>query len=185
LRNKIAFFSDRSGEPALYILDPDTKRIGILTDRWPYDQAVAQERISPDGEYRALVSSGDGGVQIYVQQLATGITWAITFGQAVSYDPVWSPKGDRIAYVSQEMGPAGGSDDIFSVNPQGQNKQRLTFNTWEWDKHPTFSPDGSQIVFWSNQGSGRQQLWIMNSDGSERRLLLDSPYNDWDPVWIK
>lgn len=185
LRNKIAFFSDRGGEPALYILEPDTKRIGLLTDRWPYDQAVAQERIAPDGEYRAAVSSGGGGVQIYVQQLATGITWAVTFGDAVSYDPVWSPKGDLIAYVSQEMGPSGGSDDIFTVNPQGQNKQRLTFNTWEWDKHPTFSPDGSQIVFWSNQETGRQQLWIMNADGSDRRLLLESPYNDWDPVWIK
>jgi TolB protein len=83
------------------------------------------------------------------------------------------------------MGPGGGSDDIFTVSPQGDNKQRLTFNIWEWDKHPSFSPDGSFIVFWSNQTSGRQQLWIMNADGSDRRILLDSPYNDWDPVWIK
>jgi TolB protein len=130
-------------------------------------------------------SSGERGVQIYVTKLSTGISWAVTFSKAVSYDPVWSPRGDIIAYVSQEMGPGGGSDDIFTVNPQGQDKRRLTFNIWEWDKHPTFSPDGSQIVFWSNQITGRSQLWIMDVDGGNRRILLDSPYNDWDPVWIK
>jgi TolB protein len=83
------------------------------------------------------------------------------------------------------MGPANGADEIFVVNPQGKEKKRLTFNTWEWDKHPTFSPDGSQIVFYSNRGSGRRQLWVMNADGSNQRVLLPSAYNDWDPVWIK
>ena len=128
---------------------------------------------------------GERGIQVYVTQFRTGISWAVTFAKEISYDPVWSPQGDLIAFVSQEMGPHGGADEIFSVNPQGRNKERLTFNTWEWDKHPSFSPDGSQIVFWSNQTTGRKQLWIMNVDGSERRILFYSPYNDWDPVWIK
>jgi Tol biopolymer transport system component len=128
---------------------------------------------------------GERGTQVYVTQLNTGISWAITFSDRISYDPVWSPRADLIAYVSQELGPQGGGDDIFVVNPQGSDKQRLTYNTWEWDKHPTFSTDGSEIVFWSNQETGRKQLWIMNVDGSERRILLNSPYNDWDPVWIK
>jgi hypothetical protein len=185
LRGKIAFFSDRGGESAVYILDPDTGRLGLLTDRWPYDLASAQDRYSPDGQYAAVVRGNDVGVQIYVTQLSTGTSWAITFGAALDYDPVWSPQGDLIAYVSQEMGPAGGADEIFVVNPQGSGKRRLTFNTWEWDKHPSFSPDGSQIVFWSNQTTGRKQIWIMDSDGTDRRIFLQSPYNDWDPVWIK
>jgi Tol biopolymer transport system component len=63
--------------------------------------------------------------------------------------------------------------------------QRLTFNDWEWDKHPSWSPDGSQIVFWSNRETGLHQLWIMNRDGSNQRRLLESPANDWDPVWVK
>jgi len=71
------------------------------------------------------------------------------------------------------------------VTPQGKNQRRLTENSWEWDKHPSFSRDGSRIVFWSNRLTGTRQLWIMNVDGSQPRRLLDSPYNDWDPVWIK
>jgi TolB protein len=120
-----------------------------------------------------------------VTQLSTGISWAVTFSAGPNYDPVWSPRDDLIAYVSQEMGPEGGGDDIFAVNPQGSGKRRLTYNTWEWDKHPSFSPDGLQILFWSNQMTGRKQLWIMNSDGTDRRIFLSSPYNDWAPVWIK
>ena len=27
--------------------------------------------------------------------------------------------------------------------------------------------------------------WVMNKDGSGQRRLLDSPYNDWDPIWVK
>jgi TolB protein len=187
LRGKIAFLSDRSGGqlPDVYVLDPETKRVALLTDRWPYEEALRLDRLSPDGTHMVSVTTGERGEQIYVTQLKTGLKWAITFSTRLSYDPAWSPLGDVVAYVSQEMGPEGGSDEIFRVNPQGSEKERLTFNTWEWDKHPTFSPDGSQIVFWSNQTKGTRQLWIMNLDGSDRRILLDSPYNDWDPVWIK
>jgi TolB protein len=187
LKGKIAFLSDRGGGeiPGVYLLDPETRRVARLTDRWPYEKALLLNRTSPDGEFRAEVTEGERGTQVYVRELSTGIKWAITFSRSLSYDPAWSPRDDVIAYVSQEMGAQGGSDEIFSVNPQGSDKKRLTFNTWEWDKHPTFSPDGMQIVFWSNQTTGLRQLWIMNVDGSSRRILLESSYNDWDPVWIK
>ena len=79
------------------------------------------------------------------------------------------------------------NDEIYikTMDPSDQQQRRLTVNQWEWDKHPTFSPDGSQIVFWSNQTTGHKQLWIMDVDGGNRSILLNSPYNDWDPVWIK
>jgi TolB protein len=105
----------------------------------------------------------------------------ITPSDRFSYDPAWSPNGDWIAYVSQ----ADGNDELFVSRPDGSEQRRLTTNTWEWDKHPTWSPDGRQIAFWSNRDSGRRQLWIMNADGSDPRKLLNSAYNDWDPIWVK
>ena len=36
----------------------------------------------------------------------------------------------------------------------------------------TFSPDGKQLVFWSNRDTGRRQLWIMNADGKGRQWLF-------------
>ena len=182
LRGKILFLSDRGGQPQVYMLDPATLRVALVTARWPYEQALAQESVSPDGKARAFVSNDVRGVpQVFIHSDYYGGDWQVTFNTGMSYNPVWSPHGDRLAFVSTEPG----NDEIYSIGIDGTDQRRLTFNHWEWDKHPTWSPDGSQIVFWSNEGSGRQQLWIMNADGSERCLLLESLYNDWDPVWIK
>ena len=182
LRGKILFLSDRSGRAEVYLLDPESGRVAVLTARWPYDVALQGGNVSSDGQERAYVQTDGRGVpQVFVHSGYYGGCWQVTFTTDMSYDPVWSPVADRLAFVSTEPG----NDEIYTINADGSDLQRLTFNQWEWDKHPTWSPDGRLIVFWSNQGSGRRQLWVVNADGTDRRLLLDSPFNDWDPVWVK
>jgi Tol biopolymer transport system component len=88
---------------------------------------------------------------------------------------------DRIALVSTDSG----NDEIFVINADGSELRRLTNNSWEWDKHPTWSPDGRNILFYSNRDTGRRQLWMMKADGSEQRIVTNSQFNDWDPIWIK
>jgi Tol biopolymer transport system component len=75
-------------------------------------------------------------------------------------------------------------DEIWVARKDQQPAQQLTHNTWEWDHHPTWSPDGRQIVFGSNR-TGKQQLRIMNADGSEQRPLSDGTFEAWDPIWVK
>ena len=86
-----------------------------------------------------------------------------------------------IAFVSASPG----NDEIYTIRPDGSELKRLTTNTWEWDKHPSWSPDGTQIVFWSNRDTQRKQIWVMNADGSNQRNLSSNQFNDWDPVWVK
>ena len=182
LRGSILFLSDRGGTPAVYVLDPDSGRVGLLTDSWPYDMAKREESVAPDGQARAFVQKDGRGVpQIYIYSDYYGGEWQVTFNTGLNYDPVWSPLGEQLAFVSTE----GGNDDIYVVDIDGQEQKRLTLNQWEWDKHPSWSPDATQIIFWSNAGTGRRQLWIMDADGRGRRILHESAYNDWDPVWIK
>jgi hypothetical protein len=182
LKNKILFLSDRGGQTEAYMLDPGTGKVALLTARWPYDVALQGENVSPDGQARAYVQNDGKGVpQVHVYSDYYGGSWQVTFNTGMSYDPVWSPAGDVLAFVSTE----GGNDDVYVIGSDGTGQRRLTFNQWEWDKHPTWSPDGRQIVFWSNEGTGRRQIWIMDADGSGRRILLESEYDDWDPVWVK
>jgi TolB protein len=102
-------------------------------------------------------------------------------GAGIVYDPAWSPVSDEIAFVATESG----NDEIWVIRRDGSQVRQLTRNEWEWDKHPSWSPDGQQIIFYSNR-TGNNQLWLMNKDGGEQRPLMDwTPYNDWDPVWIK
>jgi TolB protein len=120
-------------------------------------------------------------LQIKIYSLEYKTTRQITSLRGLSYDPAWSPTGERIAFVSIDTG----GDEIYTVDPEARELTRLTFNTWEWDKHPSWSPDGRQIVYFSNRETGRRQLWIMNADGSGQRNLSSNEFEDWDPIWTR
>ena len=192
LRNKILFWSDRLGDPKLFVMDPacvnspDGCGAAVqfwLTQDFPHRLGWEQESFSPDRQAQVIVQPDANRIlQIFRKDVPSGQVNRLTaFERGSSYDPGWSPRGDQIAFVSTEAG----NDEIYVMNADGANPLRLTFNSWEWDKHPTWSPDGSQIIFYSNRETGRRQLWVMNADGSGQRRLLESPYGDWDPVWIK
>ena len=184
-RNKILFLSDRSGSTQTWVLDPERGEvIGSVTDNQVHKEA--REMFlpsSPDGKRRVAVHpDSNRDLQINVEDSEYGTVRQLTsFPAATSYDPAWSPGGDWIAFVSTESG----GDEIYVVSPDGEDPKRLTFNSWEWDKHPSWSPDGSEIVFFSNRETGRRQLWIMNATGSDQRNLSNNEYSDWDPVWVR
>ncbi|GIV76540.1 MAG: hypothetical protein KatS3mg050_0934 [Litorilinea sp.] len=196
LRGKILFLSDRTGNEkgTLMVMNPDGSGVAVWTGgnaAWIYQQARAGQDLSPDGRYQVVVSNFQldnvatnrlDSYQLFVVSLADGARpLRLTHDGSMNYDAVWSPRGDRIAFVSN--GP--GNDEIFTIRPDGSDLVRLTHNSWEWDKHPSWSPDGSQIVFWSNRETARRQIWIMNADGTGQRNLSNNEFNDWDPVWVK
>jgi hypothetical protein len=184
LRGKILFLSDRleHEQPDVLLYDPATGRIALVTQPWAYDRAQSLESLSPDGMQRVIVRSYHNDSQLWLENTADGWQTYLTgeLGGA-DYEPAWQPGGPLIAYVAQQ----DLNDEIYVFNKDTQKKRRLTINTWEWDKHPTWSPDGKQIVFWSNRQTSRKQIWIMNADGSDQRLLFQDDWNNWDPVWVK
>jgi hypothetical protein len=210
LVGKIAFLSDRAtlandpkatplATPLVYVVNPDGSGLAILTDRWPYDQAIKRDRLSSDQRFRVLVEDAiintgkkdSSGEIVPVQLLVPSLFFfdsfyaveeQIThFGSGIAYDPAWSPTSEQIAFVSNDSG----NDEIWVVNRDGSGPLQLTRdNSNFWDKHPSWSPDGKQIVFWSNR-TGVREIWIMDSEGGNLHRLSRSGFNDWDPVWIK
>jgi hypothetical protein len=187
MRNRILFKSDRFGTEETFSYDPATGSTARINATWAWPLAQQQLALSPDGRSLAIVKADDQNIlQIYVRSLEYGTDTQITSlrqqgDDTRSFDPAWSPSGEWIAFVSTNSG----NDEVYRVSPDGQVVEQLTFNTWEWDKHPTWSPDGSQIVFYSNRDTKRRQLWIMNADGSDQRLLAASEMDDWDPAWTR
>ena len=80
-----------------------------------------------------------------------------------------------------------GSNAIYSVNADGTNLKRLTAD----DDHilngapyPQWSPDGQRIAFvnWARALSGGfvpTELYVMDRDGTNRRLLLHITEQSW------
>ena len=68
------------------------------------------------------------------------------------------------------------SFDIFSVNADGSNVQRLT-SADGYDAEATVSPKGDKIIFTSTR-DGDPELYIMNLDGSnQKRLTFQKGYD--------
>lgn len=189
LRGRILFFSDRPapdlGERTnLWLYDPASTALAYVTQGWVYPAAQQAElaiRLEA-GSYRLLVEpDARRALQVFVFDPQFNVRTQVSLLAGMSYDPAWSPDGNRLAFVSQDPG----NDEIYTVDRDGGNPTRLTFNGWEWDKHPSWSPSGAQIVFDSNRDSGRRQLWIMDANGANQRILLPSPYHDYAPIWVK
>jgi TolB protein len=89
--------------------------------------------------------------------------------------------GDRFVF-SQEIGGLGYEfSEIFTVGADGQDLQRLTDND-VWDLYPSWSPDGTRIVFLSWRENDLD-LYAMNADGSNIERLFDSGSHDADVHW--
>jgi Tol biopolymer transport system component len=85
--------------------------------------------------------------------------------QSVKTDPMYSPDGLKIAFISTH----DGDPEIFVMNANGTGLMKLTDNT-AVDAAPSWSPDGSKIVFTSDR-SGSFELYSMNSDGSQQQMI--------------
>jgi TolB protein len=85
------------------------------------------------------------------------------------------------------MGPSGElivlsrNGEIIVVNPTTLGNTNLTQDPAA-DNLPTWSPDGSRLVFQSDR-DGNQDVWSMNDDGSNPTNLTNHPGSDVPGSW--
>ena len=73
------------------------------------------------------------------------------------------------------------NSEVFVAESDGSNQRNLT-NHPAFDGWPSWSPDGSQIVFASNRRAN-YQIFVMNADGSNVRLVANTEGRATEPRW--
>jgi imidazolonepropionase-like amidohydrolase/Tol biopolymer transport system component len=121
----------------------------------------------------ALQDSDDADWDVAHPPLPTrSIPIEVSEGTWMSLDV--SPDGQTIAF--DLLG------DIYTM-PVGGGAATNIASGLPWEYQPRFSPDGSRIAFTSDRGGG-DNVWIMNTDGSEARQLTEESFRLLNnPTW--
>ena len=123
--------------------------------------------------YTIAYSSLDSGfVEIYSGDIDKGTPTIKSTNVKGGY-LAWSPDGKKIAFYAKYDNKKTWS--IHTMNIDGTNRKRLTHAKNKWDYAPEWSPDGKKIIFSreyrDSDKKGQQEIWIMNSDGSEQTQI--------------
>lgn len=126
--------------------------------------------VDPRGETLVFDLLGD----LYTLPLAGGEAKLLLGGLPFDAQPVYSPDGSRIAFVSDRSG----SQNLWIANADGTNLKRLTHDFEnESFSSPAWSPDG-QSVYASRRGGRRDEFGLWRYDvagGTGVRLQEPKP----------
>jgi Tol biopolymer transport system component len=136
----------------------------------PAPESAAQGKI-------AFASSRTGNNEIFaMNQDGTNLV-NLTNNPADERWPSLNPNGTKVVFASDR----GGRFDIYISNTIGSpNPINLTGNIGLSNFQPSFSSDGSKIVFMSNSLSGNNDIIMMNADGTNP-IGLSNYVNARDP----
>ncbi len=175
----IAYQSREPGEShwSIYVMDSD----GSNRTRLAVGQSgfLSAPTWAPDGSAVAFVSDQDGNPNIWVMRLDGGEPVNLTQHDAKDHSPAWSPDGEWIAFASVRDSLYW---ELYIMQPDGSDVQRLTW--WEdaSDLSPSWSPDGTRLAFASKR-DGNWEIYTMDRDGGNLIRLTDQEADDTSPAW--
>lgn len=89
-----------------------------------------------------------------------------------------SPSGDELIYVDS----AGGNRDLFRRGFSGGKPVNITESQAN-EGSPSWSPDGTKLLFSSDQDSEKPEIYVMTLDSKQVIRLTENEFYDSDPCW--
>ncbi len=163
----------------LYVLDLPGDKMRKLDISIPNDEALAMPKwvdaakdivdfaLAPDGERAVFQARGD----IFTVPKKSGNTRDITNTSGVDdKDPVWSPNGKYVAYISDRTG----EEEIYLREDKLNSEAiQVTHGNKEYLDHMVWSPDSKKILY-ADQSF---RLWYVNI-ADKKPVLIDK-----DSIW--
>jgi Tol biopolymer transport system component len=183
------YFQNRKTRAAkIMIVKRDGTGLKDLTDGMPN---AGFPSWSPDGKRIVYRVWGNDEHGLRIMNVENGLVQVLTN----DYDnlPYWSPDGEKILFTRKHE---GNNFDIFTINTDGKGLEQLTTLPTN-DAHATWANDGKQIFWYSGEYGFKEEaalsdntfqpygiIFIMNADGTNKRPLTDSPWEDSMPCYV-
>lgn len=166
-RDKIAFISDVTGNPDLFLQDYDSEKGPLGKPRQIFAGKKATQAtptFSPDGKKIAFVSDKDGSARVYVidvpppeTKLSDIKAKLISKANRESSAPNWSPDGTKIAYCAKNL---KGTRQIWLYDFITNTERQLTDGSGN-KENPVFAPDSLHLIF-NSSDRGAAELYLIN-----------------------
>ncbi len=183
--NKVILSLAQSGNSDIYEMDLRTRRTSRLTDHPSIDTSPSY---SPTGDQITFASDRGGSQQIYVMNADGTNQQRISFGtegrRGRYGTPVWSPRGDLIAFTRYAQGD--GQFYIGVMKPDGSGERLLAQGYLV--EAPTWAPNGRVLMYFAQSRTradgtgGRTRLFSIDLTGYNQREIL-TPQDASDPAW--
>ncbi|WP_422083784.1 hypothetical protein [Ulvibacterium sp.] len=175
--DRLTYVATSDGNWEIYVMDPN----GTNNTRLTYNNVLDYSpHWSPNGEQIAFISGESGQEDIWLMNSDGTEKRNLTPDSREEISFSWSPKGDRIVFSSrkskasfsketEKSKKSTNSSEIFILDLKSGQTSQITSNMY-LDVYPSWSPDGSKIVFCSCK-NGHLELYTMKVDGSSQTKL--------------
>lgn len=165
--NAIVFISARAETRDIWLM-----RVDGEPSRPLYTSNDAEEQAftcDPFAELLVFERVVDGRRQLF-SITYTGVNFnQLTTSEGENYDPVWSPDGQQLAFVSTRTEDAG----IWLLGRDGLQLRQLTLHPAD-EVDPSWSADGS-VIFYSSNRDGNYDIFQYNLDTNVETQITFTP----------
>jgi eukaryotic-like serine/threonine-protein kinase len=132
-------------------------------------QAYGQLALSPDAKRAAVeLRDADGHYDIWLLELARGLSTRVTADAADDRDPVWSPDGSALIFNSNRTGVT----KLFRKDLAGDRPETPLFETKESLYPESWTPDGKAIVYVGEAAKSRVGfVWSLDRSAAPQPIL--------------
>ena len=158
----------------LYIMNSDGTEVIKIAGQWGREHLFNPSWSPVDNR---IVGHGMENNGLFLINLDGDTTERIQLTAQKSEMPSWSPDGTKIAYNTYNED--GSFSSISVMNADGSGQVQLTDEKDGFCTGPSFSYDGSKIVYLKgftsyspdSQNRPPNEIWVMDSDGSDKHVI--------------